>query len=91
MVGRSCCLTYSDVSFTNDYYVDDLLDELYKNNLLYLKGGKGVVPLAPGTWTIHRFEGNKGIKLRAYYLIVYDSEDEMKSIREFINDLLNKK
>lgn len=89
-VGRLCCLTYSDVSFANDYYIDDLLDELYKNDLLYSKGGKGVVPLAPGTWSIHRFEGNKGIKLRAYYLIVYDSEDEMKSMREFTNELLNK-
>lgn len=87
-LGKHCCLTYSDVIFKSNYYIDDFIKSLRKHNILYLKGSTGVIPLAPGTWSVHRFGDNSNIKLRVYFIIVYQSSEELDCIRKKINEIL---
>lgn len=85
---KKCCLSYSDISFSQNYHIEDFLGDLTDENILYSKSNSGIIPLAPGTWSIERFGDNKNLNLRVYYLFVYDSEDKLDLLREKTNEIL---
>ena len=65
----------------DDVGVDKLLkelEELDKTGILFRKGrDSGVIPLAPGTWDSPEMAGKR---VRIYYIIVYNNEEEYEKI-----------
>lgn len=68
--GAQCSLIFFKVIKSKNITVEELLQKLDDNSILYLKGEcNGVIPLAPNTW---RFV-NSNEPHRMYFQLVYDS------------------
>ena len=77
-IGRACRLGYIEGKLGDGVSVEQVLNELEDKGLLYTScRGSGVIPLAPGIWNDSDLIGKR---IRIYYIIVYNTEDEYEEI-----------
>lgn len=76
--GKKCMLSYYEGKKSDDISVERFLSDLDNLGILYTKEkGAGIIPLAPGIWNA---EEVKGQRVRIYYIIIYEKQDEYEKI-----------
>ena len=77
-IGKSCRLGYVEGKRLEDVNTAKIITDLDSRKLLYKKQrGVGIIPLAPGIWDK---DGMTGKRVRVYYIIAFDTEDEYEEI-----------